>query len=662
MTQPASPIDGPVNLAAAPAVRLGALEVMPSTREVRHGDTRIIAEPRALQVLLALYQAAGAVVSRDDLLRRCWDGRIVGDDAINRSIAKARELAALSDPPAFVIETIPRVGYRLKVEAAAPVDAPVVAMVVPEEAGASAPETAPSRRLILFGGAGALAVAAIGGGALWWAQRPATPVALPLVAVLPFDNLSPDPQLGYFADGLAEDILDNLTRAGGLRVAARSSSFTFRGPQKAKAARTLGANYLLDGSVLRDGQRLRVNAYLSDAKSGQTLWSQTYDRAVGQELQIEDEVARQVAAALKVELTPHAARLIDPVVYDLYLQGREATRQHDPASIEKGKALLQQAVARAPDFTEAWFQLAKNRWHAGFLLPRPDQEASFALGRDAAQRVLTLDPRYGAAYGVLAQLTPSYHRWNEIEAGLVKGLALSPADADLILWRGDFLYRTGRVKASADALQRSWSLDPLDYANNEYLFNILIATRRFAEADTIARRIQAIWPQQVGAYWNTFWLLACSGREAEGAALLDDRARGTPSELPQEFSVLAAAVRASVSGSAAERQAAARQCIGLAQYGLGYAINAMLLLGKLGDDEAAAEMARAIYLQQGTIAIDRSVTFKGNSRYPPFGEASTENLFHPLVARVRQQGRFNAIFDGLGLTAFWQAFGPPDEA
>lgn len=657
MTQPASPIDGPVNLAAVPAVRLGPLELTPPTREVRHGDTRIVAEPRALQVLLALWQAGGAVVSRDELLRRCWDGRIVGDDAINRSIAKARELAALSDPPAFVIETIPRVGYRLKVRDA--VDGtPMTAE--PSSPPPAIPAAAPSRRLWLLGGAGLVAAAAIGGGAVWWARRPGAPGALPLVAVLPFDNLSPDPQLGFFADGLAEDILDNLTRAGGLRVAARSSSFTFRGPQKARAARTLGANYLLDGSVLRDGPRLRVNAYLSDPGNGQTLWSQTYDREVGQELQIEDDIARQVAAALKVELSPHAARLIDPAVYDLYLQGREATRQHDPVSIEQGKVLLQQVVARAPDFTEAWFQLAKNRWHAGFLLPRPQQEASFALGQDAARRALMLDPKYGAAYGVLAQLTPSYQRWGEIEAGLTRGLGLSPADPDLILWRGDFLYRTGRLKASADALRRAWTIDPLDYANNEYLFNILIATRRFAEAETIARRIQAIWPQQVGAYWNQFWLLACSGREADAAGFLDDRGRRAGDELPQEFSVLATAVRASVSGTAAARQAAARQCIDLARYGLGYAVNALMLLGKLGEDDGVAELARAIYLRQGTIDIDRSVMFKGNSRYPPFGEASTETLFHPLVARVRAQGKFKAVFDGLGLTAFWAAFGPPD--
>ncbi len=646
MSQADPAIDGPVILANAAPFRLGTLDITPSTREVRHGDRAEIAEPRAMQVLTALYQAGGAVVSRDALLQRCWDGRIVGDDAINRSIAKARQMADLTAPPAFIIETIPRVGYRLKTQDIAPPPLPVPETAPAAVAPAAALPHAPSRRLFALGGAGVLAAGAVGAGALWWSRRPAAPGETPLVAVLPFDNLSPDPQLGYFADGLSEDILDTLTRAGGLRVSARSSSFTFRGPQKARAAATLGAAYLLDGSVLREGPRLRVNAYLSDAKSRQTLWSQTYDRQVGQALQIEDDIAQRVAAALRVELLPHETRLVDPSVYDLYLRGRELTRQHDATAVAEGEALLRQVVARAPGFADAWFQLARNRWRSGYLLPRAQQEASFAEGRDAAQKALAIDPHYGAAYGVLARLTPLYRHWAEIDAGLVRGLALSPTDADLNMWRGDFLMQTGRLKASVDAMRRAWSLDPLELANNQFLFVSLIAVRRFAEAETIVRRIQAIWPTQIGAYWDWFWLLASSGREREAAAFLDDKGRQTADALPQEFAVLAEAMRAVVSGSAERRKAAARQCVDLAQYGLGYACNSIQLLGRLGEDEMAAELARAVYLGDGSIRVDRTVMFKGNSRFPPFGEATTDVLFHPMLTRVRRNGGFDASSTG----------------
>jgi DNA-binding winged helix-turn-helix (wHTH) protein len=187
---------GPIDLAATPAFRLGPLEVRPSTREVRgEGGGERIAEPRVLQVLVALSQAGGAVVSRDTLVQRCWEGRFVGEDAINRAIAKARQLADLASPPAFAIETIPRVGYRLRV--GAPGAHEPAAPRAPTAGGLRLPR----RGLIAGGAVAAGAAALVGLGAYRW-LRPA-PKADPLVAVLPFDNLSPDPQMGYFADGLS---------------------------------------------------------------------------------------------------------------------------------------------------------------------------------------------------------------------------------------------------------------------------------------------------------------------------------------------------------------------------------------------------------------------------------------------------------------------------
>lgn len=644
---------GPIDLSKAAPFTLGPLRINPPTREVRTDDRVVVAEPRALQVLTALHQAGGSVVGRDELLRRCWDGRIVGEDAINRSIAKARQLADLVQPAAFVIETIPRVGHRLRLaEPAAPAASP----------GPKGERLLrrPSRRTLGVFGAGAALSAAAAGGALLWFRPIAVHAQPPLIAVLPFDNLSADPQLRYFADGLAEDILDTLTQAGGLRVSARSSSFTFRSADKDKAATTLGADFVLDGSVLREGNRLRVNAHLNDAHTRQTLWSQSYDRELGQGLQIEDDIAQQVAGALKVQLAPHTPRLIDPQVYDLYLKGREATRQHDPTSVAQGEVQLRQVVAKAPDFADAWFQLARNRWRAGFFLPESEQEGSYALGRDAARRALALDPHRGAAYGVIAQLTPPYHHWDEIEEGLKRGLALSPTDSDMMMWRGEFLLSTGRSRAAVDMVRRAWTIDPLEYANNQFLYEALSATRRFSDAEGMVKRIQAIWPTQLGAYWDWFWILLTSGRELQAAAFLEDKAHRIGDSSPKEFPVLIDAARAAVSTSQSQRKAVAQRCIDLAGDGLGYALNSMLLLGRLGEDEAAADLARAIYLKQGPIHIDRSVMYKGGRSYQPFDQAPPDNLFNPLVARARRDRRFEPIFDAIGLTDFWRKAGPPD--
>jgi len=646
--------DLPVDLAATAPFRLGELEITPSTLQVRTPDgVEHTAEPRVLQVLIALAEADGRVVSRDALTQRCWEGRVVGEDSIHRAIARARRLGELSTPPAFVIENIPRVGYRLMSGASG---APA-ATAEPPYAG---PRGAlPIGRRGLIAG-GVVAVAAAGGAAAYLAGRRA-PRSDPLIAVLPFDNLSVDPQLGYFADGLSEDILNALIRGGGVRVTSRTSSFTFRGAAKAKAAQALHADYLLDGSVLREGSRLRVNAHLTQVSNQQTLWSQTYDRDLGQGLQIEDEVAAKVAAALKVRFAGagSASRLIDPAVYDLYLRGRETSRIHTPESLRQGNALLRLAVSKAPTFSAAWFELAKNDMRSGYLESIPEQRLGFELGRQAAHRAIQLDPGNGAAYGVLAQLTPAFGHWRELEAGLAHGLRVAPNDSDLLMWQAVFLSKTGRSKAALQFARRGQALDPLDMFANHILCIQLTAASRFREAEAMAARLDAIWPDQLAAYWDRFWLYFAAGRDAEGLAMLNDRARRPPNE-STEYDVLAQALNARLNGSAGQRQKAGDTLVALSELGSGYAFNSILVLSRLGLFDQALEVARALYLNNGPLRINHDIQFLGNSRFPPHGEEDPNILFRPFVAPLRKSGRLEEIFDGIGLTELWRTSGPPD--
>jgi TolB-like protein/DNA-binding winged helix-turn-helix (wHTH) protein len=646
--------DLPVDLATTEPFKLGELEITPSTLQVRAPDgVEHTAEPRVLQVLVALAEAESRVVSRDVLTQRCWEGRVVGEDSIHRAIARARRLGELSTPPAFIIENIPRVGYRLMTSASG---APASSAERPHAGLWRAP--AIGRRGLIVGGV--LAVAAAGGAAAYLAGRRA-PRSEPLIAVLPFDNLSVDPQLGYFADGLSEDILNALIRGGGVRVTSRTSSFTFRGPAKAKAAQALKADYLLDGSVLREGSRLRVNAHLTQVSNQQTLWSQTYDRDLGQGLQIEDEVAAKVAAAMKVRFAGAgpAGRLIDPEVYDLYLRGREASRIHTPESLRQGNALLRLAVAKAPTFSTAWLALAKNDMRSGYLESIPEQRLGFELGRQAAHRAIQLDPGNGAAYGVLAQLTPAFGHWRELEAGLAKGLRVAPNDSDLLMWQAVFLAKVGRSRAALQFSRRGQALDPLDMYANHVLCVHLTVLERFREAEAMAARLDAIWPDQLAAYWDRFWLYFASGRDAEALAMLNDRARRPPNE-STEYDVLAEALSARLRGTSAQRQKAGHALVALSELGSGYAFNSILVLSRLSLFDPALDVARALYLHKGPLNINHNVQFMGNSRFPPHGEEDPNILFRPFVAPLRKSGRLDEIFDGIGLTDLWRASGPPD--
>lgn len=520
----------------------------------------------------------------------------------------------------------------------------------------------PSRRGLLIWAAAPTALAAAGaaGWAGWRAMRPT--MANPRVAVLPFDNLSPDPQLGYFADGLSEDILNGLVRGGGMRVMARDSAFSFRGGQKAGAGKALGADYVLDGSVLRDGARLRINARLTDVKTQQTLWSETYDRGLDQGLQVEDEIAAQVASALKVRFAGAAATLrqaIDPEAYDLYLKGREASRIHTPESVRHGRELLQAAVSRAPAFAPAWIELANNCGRAMMLEPLADQLRDQQVGLAAARRAVALDPQRGAAYSVVAGLTPCLNHWAEKDALLRRGLAMSPDDADVTLWRACLLFEAGFTRAAVALGRKVVAQAPIDQFANGQLASTLTWSGQFDAARKAVDRLDTLFPGQLTSYWPKAWFLATSGRELDAAALMEDVSQQPPGPR-EEYAAFAALFRAAAGGTEAQKHAAADAGLALAVRGLGYACQVMMLLARIGHDQQALDLARSIYLADGPYRLERDVQFIGSSRYSKFDEPDTNYLFHPFMAKLRRQGALKPVFDGTGLTSFWSQVGPPD--
>jgi TolB-like protein len=238
----------PVELALEPAFRLARVDVRPATREVLAAGLRQVLEPRVMQVLVALARRRGEVVSRDELIDACWSGRIVGDDAVSRCVAALRRFAGAWGGP--VIETVARVGYRLD-EAAAPRAEPSSAAVV-------------------------------------------------LLAVLPFDSLSDESELAHFSEGVTEEIL--LAVAGGtaLKVIGGAACFRFRGLSKVMGhvVDELNATHVLDGSVRRCGQRVRVAAHLIECEGQTILWTGRFDRELADAFALQDAVAEAIASEL----------------------------------------------------------------------------------------------------------------------------------------------------------------------------------------------------------------------------------------------------------------------------------------------------------------------------------------------------------------------------
>ena len=178
------------------------------------------------------------------------------------------------------------------------------------------------------------------------------PPAESLLAVLPFDNLSSDPEMQFFSDGVSEEIIQRLSRGAELKVIGRTSSFQFRGERKAEAARALSCSHVLDGSIRRAAERVRISAHLVEASSLTTIWSDRYDRGLEDIFSVQDEIAENIAAALDQAFASFSTRAVDPTVYDLYL--RASPKSYAPDELRTHVGVLEVATQRAPRFAEAW--------------------------------------------------------------------------------------------------------------------------------------------------------------------------------------------------------------------------------------------------------------------------------------------------------------------
>jgi adenylate cyclase len=250
----------------------------------------------------------------------------------------------------------------------------------------------------------------------------------PLLAVLAFDNLSGDSDLAYFSDGVSEEILQTVARSTDVKVIGRGSSFQFRGPQKAAAhvAAALRATHVLDGTVRRSGDTVRISANLIRCADETTLWSDRFDRNLSDVFALQDEIAAAVAAALKVMFAPSKAEAMHPTAYELYLKARELGYYPDSAAVTAAVDLLKEATTLAPRFARAWALLAEKYMQQLRVLGSDKPYATMrAKVIEAAETALSLDPRLGTVHTTLAGLEP-VGRYAEREARYKKALLVGP--------------------------------------------------------------------------------------------------------------------------------------------------------------------------------------------------------------------------------------------
>lgn len=386
----------------------GVYEVDRKTRQLRRQGSRIRLQDQPFQVLCMLLDNAGSVVTREQLRQALWPGSVYVDfdHGLNNAIARLRE--ALSDDAASptYIETLPRLGYRF---------------IYPIESPPVAPPVATPRRRLAPWLAGALVAALVFG--LWLALRDrapdaATGDAVATIAVVPFASLSADPEDGYFADGLSEVLMTHLSRIRELRVAGIGSSFHFKDSREppAQIAKALNVDHLLQGSVRRSGQRVRITTRLVEAATDRQLWAETFERDFRDIFAIEDEIALSVSSALQVRLVNANSRQLqqhgtrNAEAYRLYLMGMAQMRARGVRLDREGaRRLFEQAITLDPGFPGAHAGLASYYFNNASSRNQSPEE-SWRLGLAAAERAYALGPDIAEAMRVMASFEMLRHR------------------------------------------------------------------------------------------------------------------------------------------------------------------------------------------------------------------------------------------------------------
>lgn len=514
------------------AWQVGDWRVEPELDEIQRGAERVRLEPRSMAVLMHLIERAGKVVSAEELLDRVWTGVVVAPSSVYQTIAQLRRaLGDDSENPTY-IENVPRKGYRL----IAPV-AQVASATL--QADGPSPERKMQRRWRWWQATLAALIAVVGI-AFFLVPESLRQRVLGRapgersVAVLPFQNFGADANDAYLADGLTEDLLLSLGRLPDVDVTARSSAFVFRARDKdvREIARVLGVRYVVDGSVRRVDQRLRVTAQLVDAATGFEMWSESYDRPFDDVLRVQADIARSVARELEVLLTRDSAQRLSryanaqPAAFDAYLRGRALWNERSVQSLPLAREQFALAIERDPGYAPSHVALAELYAVLPLYGVEPP-DLALPKARAAALRALELDDGLAAARATLAVVRYQHDwDWPGAEAEFRRAIALNPSYATARQWYAEFLSYAGRYEEAKAQIALAFEFDPLSPTIATLRSSPALWAHRYAEAEQGYRAAVAAHPAFGLAHYSLGLSLLGQKRAAEAVIAFEHAHRG----------------------------------------------------------------------------------------------------------------------------------------
>jgi TolB-like protein/DNA-binding winged helix-turn-helix (wHTH) protein/tetratricopeptide (TPR) repeat protein len=491
------------NDTASEVLRFGAFEADVRAGELKKAGRRIDLQEQPFRLLVMLLDRPGQVVTREELHSELWPQTIVDfDHGLNKAVSKLRNaLGDSSNLPRFV-ETVARRGYRFLADVTVVrkpgvKDAPGGA--APSVVAAPGPLLTPNQELrsgkqawALFGLGTVAALAAASLAAWFLFPLIYSPVAIHSLAVLPLENVSGDVSQDYFADGMTDELITRLAQISTLRVISRTSAMKYKHAPKplSEVARDLAVDAVIEGSVSRSGDRVRITAEMIDAHSDKHIWSESYDEDIRDTLLLQSRVTRAIAKQIRTIVNPQEqlslvkSKVVDPDAYEAYLKGRyfwnKRTREGLGTAIEN----FNRAITIDPGYAEAYSGLADayaiaGDWKYGLL---PPQDA-FPKATAAAAKALALDNDLGEAHASLAFALDLYGwDWDAAETQYKQAIQLAPGYATAHQWYSWHLFMVGRDEDALLELRRAKSLDPLSLIINADIADELSVAHHYDEA------------------------------------------------------------------------------------------------------------------------------------------------------------------------------------
>jgi TolB-like protein/DNA-binding winged helix-turn-helix (wHTH) protein/Flp pilus assembly protein TadD len=496
-------------------LRFGTYEVSFQSGEVRKAGLRIRVQQQPLKLLEILLEHPGQVITREELRSRVWPDESFGDfdQALNIAIGKVRSaLGDSAENPRF-IETLPKRGYRFIADVTI-VDADA-RLKRQEPAAGDQPATDPGDKIPDAGlavgpnrrvwatrwviGVLALVIASLSILSVWrFRSRAPASTGIRSIAVLPLENLSGDASQNYFADGMTDELITDLAQISALRVISRTSVMVYKGARKPlpQIARELNVDAVVEGTVLRSGDQVRITAQLIEASTDKHLWSQSYEGELRDTLALQNRVAGAIADQIRINLTPREqaalknVKVVNPDAYESYLKGRYFWNKRTADGLKVALAYFKQAIDEDPKYAQAYSGLADTYallgdWQYAVMTPKE----AFPKAKAAAIKALELDSTLGEAHNSLAFVLEGFD-WDFDSAGkeFQRAIELNPGYATAHHWYAWHLSLVGRFDEAIAEMRKAENLDPLSLIINADLAELLGLAHSYDESIRQSRK------------------------------------------------------------------------------------------------------------------------------------------------------------------------------